>query len=38
VKAWYVINLARIDADGAVELGKQMVDAAPKSCCASPTG
>ena len=31
VKAWHVINLARIDADQAVERAKQMVDAAPQN-------
>src|SRR5688572_14884812 len=31
IKAWYVINLARIDADQAVDRAKQMVDAAPQN-------
>src|SRR5687768_11791766 len=31
LKAWYVINLARVDADQAVLRAKQMVDAAPQN-------
>lgn len=31
IKAWYVINLARVDADQAVERAKQMVDVAPQN-------